>query len=108
MALNTESSLIANFDAPGGLGHISLGPNIASATTISPTFQAHHVTGTAAIDTITVPWPGFTGPIWLFADGAWTWTTNGNIQTSGTTTTGNQVPVIFYFDGSKWQPSRLS
>jgi hypothetical protein len=92
----------------GGAANNTVGQPIASAATIAPDHYMHHVTGVTAIVTITPPWTGFTGPLVLFCDAIWTWTAAGNIQTAGTCTAGNQVPVTFYFDGTKWQPSRLS
>jgi len=92
----------------GGAANSTIGTTIASAATIAPDHGMHHVTGTTAIVTITPPWTGFTGPVTLFCDGIWTWTAAGNIQTAGTCTTGNQVPVVFWYDGAKWQPSRIT
>lgn len=85
-----------------------VGPDIASAATIAPTSRCHHVTGTAAIVNITVPYAGFQGEVILIADGIWTWTAAGNIGVLGTATAGNGVAVRFFFDGNKWWPSRVS
>lgn len=84
------------------------GPTIASAATIAPTYRYHVVSGTAAIVTITPPFPSFRGRITFIPTGIWTWTAAGNIFVAGTTTAGNGVPVDFDFDGNKWYPSRIT
>lgn len=84
------------------------GPTIASAATIVVTHQMHHVTGTAAIVTITPPFPGFQGWITLIADGIWTWTAAGNIFVLGTVTAGNGRAMRFFFDGNKWYPQAVA
>src|SRR3989442_13051691 len=52
----------------GSILNPNIGPIIASAATIAPTFFAHHVSGTVAIVTITPPFVGFMGMICLIAD----------------------------------------
>jgi len=86
-----------------------VGPNIASATTIAPTYRIHHVTGTTAIVNITIPWEGFAGSVTLIADAIWTWTAAGNIAVLGTVTAANGA-VIFTYDPAtvKWYPSRVA
>ena len=76
------------------------GSILASASTIAPTAAIHHVSGSAAIGTITIPYTGFVGTITLIPDGAWTWTVGGNIGTTGTATIGR--PVQFTYDGTLW------
>jgi len=80
-----------------------IGPSIASATTIAPVAGVFHVTGTAAIATITPP-IGMSstigGCLTLIADGAWSTTTAGNIYTALTATAGNSYTECY--DGSKW------
>lgn len=102
MAINAESfyQQVVN---PGGATNFAVGPNIASAATIAPTFGVQHVTGTTPISTITPPWPGFTGAITLIPDGAWTLVTGGNINSAYTAIVGS--PVVVEFDGSKWFPN---
>lgn len=80
-----------------------VGPNLASATTISPTHPLHHVTGTAAITTITPP-PGFSGPIWLIADGTWTLATGGNIAAAVTAVDRLAVQLVYDPQTSLWYP----
>lgn len=93
----------------GGVFANLIGPNIASAATIAPTKPIHHVTGTAAIVTITPPDPAFSGVVILIADGIWTWTAAGNISVLGTTTAANGA-VVFTYDPAtaKWYPSRVT
>lgn len=93
--------------SPAGPNRI--GPAIASAATIAPTHPVHHVTGTAAIATITPPDPGFQGEICLIADAIWTWTAAGNIALAGTTTAANKA-VYFTYDPStaKWYPDKIA
>jgi hypothetical protein len=102
-----------------------LGAPIASATAISPTHCIHHVTGTAAIEDINVPYvrgqvsvadtslrkaPMHTGPLYLIKDAAWTLvdsatagTGTANIATVPTSyPVGNVVALIF--DGLLWYP----
>ncbi len=81
----------------------SVGANVASATTITPTAQIFHVTGTTAIATINLPWTGFTGELRLIPDAAFTTTTAGNIALASTAVI-NKV-LTMTFDGTKWYPS---
>ena len=93
----------------GGLHNQSVGPDIASAATIAPTHQVHNVTGTAAIVTITPPWDGFCGTIWLIAAGIWTWTAAGNIGVLGTTTAaGKAVGFVYHPRLGKWYPTSVA
>lgn len=78
-----------------------VGAVVASATTLKPTNAIHHVTGTAAIDTIVAP-PGFTGPLFLIADDGFSFTTGGNISTAGTVAAGTEAMLIY--DGATWYP----
>ena len=90
----------------GGLQNGTIGPDIASAATIAPTHGIHRVTGTAAIVTITPPWPGFSGSIELIAMGIWTWTAAGNIAVLGTTTAaGRSIRFTYHAPSDKWYPS---
>lgn len=86
-----------------------IGPAIASAATIAPTFPVHHVTGTAAIATITPPDAAFQGKIILISDAVWTWTATGNIAIAGTTTAAGKS-FVFEYDPStlKWYPDKIA
>jgi hypothetical protein len=86
----------------------SVGTAIASAATIAPVSGMTHVTGTAAINSITVPsitvsGTAFTGCLVLIPDAAWTTTTAGNIAAGTTAVIGKALEVCY--DGSKWYPS---
>lgn len=81
----------------------SKGANVASATTITPTGQIFHVTGTTAVATINLPYTGFTGTITLIPDAAFTTTTAGNIGLASTAVIGKALH--FTYDGTKWYPS---
>lgn len=90
---------------------------VASATgTVTPSGLLFSMTGTGAISGFTAPL-GFnmtaTGGgcfVAIPSSGVWTWTAAGNIQTAGTVTTANSVPVTFCWNAltSKWIPSRLT
>jgi hypothetical protein len=77
---------------------------IASAATIAPTNSIHHVSGTAAIATITVP--TFCTPtcvIQLIPDGVFTTTNAGNISIASTAVVNKVLEMVW--DGTKWNPS---
>lgn len=78
-----------------------LGSAVASAATIAATGNIFHVTGTAAIVTITVPngtLPGIR--LTLIPDAIFTWTAAGNIALAGTAVVNKAL--IFTWSGSKW------
>lgn len=77
---------------------------IASGGTIAPTGNIHHISGTAAIATITVP-AGCTPTcqITLIPDGIFTTTTAGNISLASTAVVNKAL--IMTWDGTKWNPS---
>jgi len=77
----------------------TLGTAIASAGTIAPIAGLTHITGTAAIATITAP-TNFIGCLTFIADGAWTTTTAGNIKAAMTAVA--DTPYQACWDGSKW------
>lgn len=80
-----------------------LGAVLTSGATITPTSTFHHVSGTATINTITVPYPGFVGPITLFPNGVWALGTSGNIAVASTAVVNK--PLFVTFDGTAWYPS---
>lgn len=98
-----------NFTEPGSLLHNIVGPDLASAATVTPTHKIHRVSGTAAIATITVPYPGFAGSVIFIPTAIWTWTAAGNILVAGTTTAATS-PVTFTYNPvtDKWSASRLA
>ncbi len=97
--------------AAQGMPYVAIGTSITSASTIAPTLGEHHVTGTATINTITVP----TGcPIsnagcfvTLIPDGAFVLGTSGNINLSSTVTATVGRPITLWHDPGtgKWSPS---
>lgn len=80
-----------------------VGPDIASAADISVTHPIHHVTGTNPIATINPP-PGFSGPIWLIADGAFSLISGGNIAAPVTAVVDTVVQLIFDPGTEMWYP----
>jgi hypothetical protein len=94
----------ADFANPGGLLHDVVGAKITAAATIAPTTKLHHVTGTTAISTITPPWEGFTGPLYLVADSVFSWNTGGNIGAANPTTVVASQAYGFLYDRktAKW------
>ena len=76
-------------------GISEFGAVLPSAATIKFTSSLHHISGSAAIDTIQVP-PNFAGgPLWLVADGTWTLVTGGNIAHSASPAVGQCVCVVY-------------
>lgn len=81
-----------------------VGSVIASATTITPTSPIHHVSGTTAIATITVPTNCTPGcDLTLVPDAIWATNTSGNVSLA-TTAVVNKA-LILTWDGAKWNPS---
>ncbi len=78
-------------------------PTIASAGTIAPAKGILHVSGAARITTITPP-TGMSstlgGCLTLIADGAWSTSPGGNIETALTATIGSLYQACY--DGSLW------
>lgn len=97
--------------ADPGLGNVSVigflgvgkGANVSSASTITPSSAIFHVTGTTTINTINLPWTGFTGSIYIIPDGVFATGTSGNIQIASTAVVSKQL--IMTYDGTKWYPS---
>lgn len=91
------------------LGARSIGgiSTIASGSTIAPNDSLVFVSGSSAIDTITVPsfLTGSAGSITLIPTGAWTTTTAGNIAKTSTATV-DRAMTFFYDSGTAlWYPS---
>ena len=104
----TEAQSFEFFRQPGGSQITMFGPTLASAATIAPSALIQHVTGVAAIGTITIPYAEFTGFILLIADGAWSWTAAGNITVASTTVATAGKCYLFAYDKHlatpKWHP----
>lgn len=85
-----------------------VGSNISSASTIAPTSQITHITGTTTVNTITAPTgfatSSFGGCIALITDSAVPFTASGNIAVAFTSSP-NQVYELCYTNvDSKWYP----
>lgn len=81
---------------------------MASAATITPTMPVTKVSGTAAIATITLPYPDFQGRITLIPTGIFTWTTGGNIALAGTAVVNKALDMIWDPLAAKWVPSYIA
>jgi hypothetical protein len=89
---------------PFGLGP-SVGVAIASTGTIAPTAKVTHITGTNAIATITATGITDGDTIILIPDGAFTWTTAGNIAVAGTAVVNRALHLTYDATTTKWYPS---
>lgn len=115
--VQTPTENIYPFRNAGGLQNSVVDPTTVASTTNMPKPKAlvTTVSGTAAIGTIDIPWPGFTGFIRYIPTGAFTGTTGA---TSGTAGTAYPIGLAFTavvgkvldltFDGQKWYPSYVS
>jgi hypothetical protein len=85
----------------------SLGGSITSATTIAPTNPIFHVSGSAAIESITAPtgFSGAAGCIQMIPSTGSTWTTGttGNIALASTAVVGKTLTECW--DGTSWYPT---
>lgn len=80
------------------------GGDLASGATIAITHGYHWVTGTGAIDTISLPWVTFAGEVTLVFAGAATTTTAGNIAVAITAVANQAVKFIYRPAIGKWYP----
>ena len=83
---------------------------VSSATTIAPTSQAFHVSGTTTIQTITAPTACITAgqmcQITIIPDGIFATNTSGNIALATAATVVGKALIMTYDPGtSKWYPS---
>lgn len=106
--VGTTGILAASFDATGNFKPLfytgsAIGGAVASAATISPTGPIFHVTGTTTINTINLPYTGFTGEITIIPDGLWATGTSGNIALASTAVVSKALTMAY--DGTKWYPS---
>ena len=85
---------------------VNVGAALASASTIAPISFVTHVTGTAAVNTVTPP-PGFIsgGHIILIPDGIFTTTAAGNIAIASTAVVSKALILTWDAGVSKWFPS---
>lgn len=86
---------------------LSIGNNIASASTITPTHDVHHITGSTNIDIINVPSPDFCGRVTFIMDGNLDFQTSGNIGRAVNAVI--HVCVSFVYDPGlgKWFPDSI-
>lgn len=82
----------------------AFGATLASAATIAPTHQAHLVTGTVQVATITPPGDGFEGPLFLVFTNAspGALLTSGNIANAVTPVTNVPVLLVYNKETAKW------
>jgi hypothetical protein len=82
---------------------------IASASTIAPTAQFFHVSGTTTINTITAPAAcavsGFMCQLTLIPDGLWATGTSGNIAIASTAVVSKALIMTYDPTTTKWYPS---
>ena len=104
MAFNRVISEAITHGAPPPLQPV--GSSISSTgvnVTISPTAMIHHITGVGSIQTINLPYAGFTGTMVLIPDAIFTLVTGGNIALAATGVVSRSLLVTY--DGSSWYPS---
>lgn len=82
---------------------VGVGAVLASGTTIAPTNNVHHVSGTSTVSSITIPAGFIGGCITLIPDGVWTTTTGGNIAVASVAIVGKVLQECL--DGTSWYPS---
>lgn len=102
--LNSTWTVLAPTYPAAGVVYAALNTAIASASTIAPNLGVTHITGTTAINTITVP-AGCGGAcqITLIPDALGSTGTSGNIAIGSTFVVSKAL--ILTWDGSKWRPS---
>ena len=95
--------LYNRFTQPGGKGNILTGGAISSGSgSISPDSLVHHITGTGTINTINLPYPGFSGHIYLISDSGFSFDTSGNIGVAGVARAKSVIPFLFDITTNKW------
>lgn len=81
-----------------------IGSPLASATTITPTNDIHHLTGTGTITTITIP-PSFKGSVTLICDSTAQFNTGGNFGRAFTCVGGETVTWTLDDVSGNWYPN---
>ncbi len=84
------------------------GGTLASASTVTPLYPSHVVSGTTPIDTITLPtaFSAYNGlGLTFIPSGAWTTTTGGNIGIATTAQVGKAMTFTYLQSTGKWYPS---
>lgn len=100
---NIEIEAVGLWTTAALSGGVLVGTAVASAASIALPSRITHVTGADTIATIATPTSS--DPITLIPDGAWTFTTAGNIAVALKATVG--VPITLVYDDvtAKWYPS---
>ena len=90
-----------------GMSVVQAAPTIASASTIAPSAFVTFISGTTAINTITVPhYMLATGGSFRFIpSGAFTLGTSCNISIASTATVGRVMDITYDAGTGKWYPS---
>lgn len=100
---------VAGLIQPDSFGSQAIGTAIASASTIAPVAKITHITGTAAVVTITPPaayaTAGYGGCLSFIPDGAFTTTNAGNIAIASTAVVSKQLSMCYDATTAKWYPS---
>jgi len=85
------------------------GATLASAAAMTPTHRQHAVSGTAAITSIALPWPGFAGEIVFFPTAAFTGAAGGAagvaIGLAFTAVVGKALTLTYSPATGLWYPS---
>jgi hypothetical protein len=82
-----------------------VGATIASTATITVSAAIHHITGANTITTINAP-AGFSGPVHLLADGAFSLGIGGNINLARGPYSVGQVAILVYDPATAmWSPN---
>lgn len=95
---------VPGFNNPSNMKGVTTA--VASAAgAITPSGPLFHVTGTAAVTGFTIP-VGFSGGSFsIIPDGAFTWTTAGNIGLAGTAVVGRVLTFTWDSNAAKFYPS---
>jgi hypothetical protein len=78
------------------------GDNVASASTITPTGQMFHVTGTTTINTINLPVTGWHAKITIVPNGVFSTGTTGNIANAVTSVVNTPLDAVYDDAKGKW------
>ena len=97
--LNATSTYINGFLAT------YIGANVASNATITPTGTIFHVTGITTINTINVPYSGFTGQITIIPDGLFSTGITGNIALATVAVVSKELIMTWDNVTNLWYPS---
>jgi hypothetical protein len=94
-------------DPTGGVLYVpyvstGLGANVASASSITPTGQLFHVTGTTTINTINLPTTSWNGKITIIPDGVFSTGTSGNISNAVTSAVNTPLDCVYDNNKGKW------